>query len=69
MPLNFKRTRDLLYDFQFHQLFIEELGWYQPSTKKAVSLEVEEKRYQSEGVTSSSKAWQTKHFPPQASKR
>ncbi|MEQ8467320.1 hypothetical protein [Coleofasciculus sp. E1-EBD-02] len=22
-----------------------------------------------EGVTSSSKAWQTKHFPPQASKR
>ncbi|MEQ8540353.1 MAG: hypothetical protein RIB93_23225 [Coleofasciculus sp. D1-CHI-01] len=46
MPLNFKRTRDLLYDFQFHQLFIEELGWYQPSTKKAVSLEVEEKRYQ-----------------------
>ncbi|EDX73049.1 hypothetical protein MC7420_2667 [Coleofasciculus chthonoplastes PCC 7420] len=46
MPLNFKRTRDLLYDFQFQELFIEELGWNQPSTKKAVSLEIEEKRYQ-----------------------
>ncbi|MFP4412471.1 Eco57I restriction-modification methylase domain-containing protein, partial [Coleofasciculus sp.] len=46
MPLNFQRTRDLLYNFQFHELFIEELGWYQPSTKKAVSLEIEEKTYQ-----------------------
>ncbi|MEQ9482591.1 Eco57I restriction-modification methylase domain-containing protein [Coleofasciculus sp. F4-SAH-05] len=54
MPLNFKRTRDLLYDFQFHELFIEELGWYQPSTKKAVSLEIEEKIYQYQRIAEAS---------------
>lgn len=54
MPLNFQRTRDLLYDFQFHELFIEELGWYQPSTKKAVSLEIEEKTYQYQRIAEAS---------------
>ncbi|MEQ8467357.1 Eco57I restriction-modification methylase domain-containing protein [Coleofasciculus sp. E1-EBD-02] len=54
MPLNFQRTRDLLYDFQFHELFIEELGWYQPSTKKAVSLEIEDKSYQYQRIAEAS---------------
>lgn len=35
MTLNFQRTRNLLYEFQFKDLLIEELGWLQPSLKKA----------------------------------
>ena len=46
MALNFQRTRDLLYNFQFEDLFIEELGWSQPTRKKAIPLEVEEKAYE-----------------------
>jgi Putative DNA-binding domain len=46
MSLNFQRTRDLLYNFQFEDLFIEELGWSQPTRKKAIPLEVEEKAYE-----------------------
>lgn len=46
MLLNFQRTRDLLYNFHFGDLFIEELGWSQPSKKKAVGLEIENKAYQ-----------------------
>ena len=45
MTLNFQRIRDLLYNFQFQDLFIEELGWSQPSRKKAVTLEIENKTY------------------------
>ncbi len=45
MTLNFQRIRDLLYNFQFQNLFIEELGWSQPSRKKAVTLEIENKTY------------------------
>ena len=44
--LNFQRTRDLLDKFQFGDLFIEPLGWSQPSRKKAVRLEIENKNYQ-----------------------
>ncbi|NER50764.1 MAG: ATP-binding protein, partial [Symploca sp. SIO1A3] len=50
MPLNFQRTYDLLYDFQFAELFIEELGWLQPSRKKAVPLKIEEKSYRYQGI-------------------
>ena len=46
MTLNFKRTRDLLYNFEFEDLFIEELGWSQPIRRKAVTLEIEGKIYQ-----------------------
>ncbi|WP_225225817.1 hypothetical protein [Komarekiella delphini-convector] len=45
MSLNFQRTRDYLYNFQFNDLFIKQLGWSQPSKKKAVSLKVDEKTY------------------------
>ncbi|MBW4689196.1 MAG: ATP-binding protein [Komarekiella atlantica HA4396-MV6] len=45
MSLNFQRTRDFLYNFQFNDLFIKELGWSQPSKKKTLSLEVDEKTY------------------------
>ncbi|MBD2411379.1 ATP-binding protein [Nostoc calcicola FACHB-389] len=45
MLLNFQRTRDLLHNFQFGDLFIEELGWSKPSTQKAVALKIENKTY------------------------
>jgi hypothetical protein len=45
MSLDFKRTRDLLDKFNFGDLFIEVLGWSQPSTKKTVPFEVEDKTY------------------------
>ena len=41
MALNFQRTRDLLREFKFEDLFIEELGWSQPTRKKAIALSVE----------------------------
>jgi hypothetical protein len=46
MVLNFQRTRDLLYNFQFEDMFIEELGWSHSSKKKTVSLEIENKTYE-----------------------
>ncbi|MCM0589705.1 MAG: DNA methyltransferase [Gloeotrichia echinulata DEX184] len=46
MALNFKRTRDLLYNFQFEDLFIEELGWSQATRRKPVPLEIEEQAYE-----------------------
>jgi hypothetical protein len=41
MALNFQRTRDLLREFQFEDLFIEQLGWSQPTRRKPIPLEVE----------------------------
>ncbi|MGB3636919.1 MAG: ATP-binding protein, partial [Rivularia sp. (in: cyanobacteria)] len=40
MTLNFQRTRDLLYEFQFEDLFIQQLGWDNP-TQKPFSLKIE----------------------------
>ncbi len=54
MPLDFQRTRDLLYDFNFGELFIDVLGWSQPSTKKAVPLEIEDKTYQYQRIAEAS---------------
>ncbi|MDB9430494.1 ATP-binding protein [Microcystis aeruginosa CS-555/01A07] len=45
MSLNFSRTRDLLSNFQFGELFIEELGWSHPRAKKAVSITVDNQEY------------------------
>lgn len=46
MALNFQRTRDLLRDFKFEDLFIEELGWSQSTRRQSIPLEVEEKTYE-----------------------
>ena len=54
MPLNFQRTRDLLYEFNFGELFIDVLGWSQPSTKKAIPLEIEDKTYQYQRIAEAS---------------
>ncbi len=37
--LNIPRTRDLLQTFDFSTLFIEELGWSRPATRRAVTWE------------------------------
>lgn len=45
MSLNFQRTRDLLYNFRFEDLFIEQLGWSQPTQVKSFPLEIENQTY------------------------
>ena len=39
--LNIQRTRDLLQEFEFQKLFIEELGWSNPAGKKPLTLEAD----------------------------
>ena len=46
MPLDFQKARDWLNQFDFHNLFIDELGWKQPSSQKVESLEVEGTSYE-----------------------
>ncbi|BAY91162.1 MULTISPECIES: Eco57I restriction-modification methylase domain-containing protein [unclassified Tolypothrix] len=54
MTLNFQQTRELLHNFQFQDLFIQQLGWSDSSQKKAVTLEIEEKTYQYQRIAESS---------------
>jgi hypothetical protein len=51
MSLNFQQSRQLLQDFDFANLFIEVLGWSNPSSVKSVVMEVEGKTYQRQMVT------------------
>jgi len=46
MPLDFQKARNWLSQFDFHNLFIDELGWKQPSSQKVESLEVEGTSYE-----------------------
>lgn len=43
--LNIPRTRDLLQQFDFRALFIEELGWSQPTNRQTVSWELDGIRF------------------------
>jgi len=38
MPLDLNKARKCLTDFDFSKLFIEELGWSQPSEKRVISM-------------------------------
>jgi len=40
MPLNFTRLRDRLQQFDFHHLFVEELGWSHPTSRQPVPMTV-----------------------------
>jgi Putative DNA-binding domain len=40
MAINFSGMRDCLQRFDFHQLFVEELGWSQPTSRQAVAVTV-----------------------------
>ena len=42
MPLDFQKAKDRLYEFDFHRLFIEEMGWNQPSSDRPEPVVVEE---------------------------
>jgi Putative DNA-binding domain/Eco57I restriction-modification methylase len=46
MSLNFQQSRQLLQDFDFAKLFIEVLGWSNPSSAKPVAMEIEDETYQ-----------------------
>jgi len=41
----FPKSRDLLNEFRFDDLFIQELGWSQPATTKPRTLEIESQTY------------------------
>src|SRR6266516_581273 len=41
MSIDFAKTRERLKDFDFHRLFVEELGWSQPSTNVPVDMDVD----------------------------
>ncbi len=45
MPLNIKATRERLQAFDFTRLFIEELGWEPPATRKAEPAQAKEVAY------------------------
>ncbi len=40
MAINFSRMRDCLQQFDFHRLFVEELGWSQPTGRRSVAMTV-----------------------------
>lgn len=45
MSLDFHRSRDFLCNFDFHGLFIQELGWNPPSTNRAEAVTIEDVIY------------------------
>lgn len=42
MVIRFEKTRDCLKHFSFHKLFVEELGWSNPTNRKAVQFSIKE---------------------------
>ncbi len=40
MPLKFTTARDLLNEFDFHKLFVQQLGWSNPPSPKPVAMSV-----------------------------
>jgi len=50
MPLTLKESRELLQDFEFNKLFVQKLGWDNPSSHKTVSLEIEGETYSRKAI-------------------
>ncbi|NJM58313.1 MAG: hypothetical protein HC857_14000 [Synechococcales cyanobacterium RU_4_20] len=50
MSLDFQQSRQYLQDFDFSKLFIEVLGWSNPSSAKPVAMEVEGDTYQRQRI-------------------
>jgi hypothetical protein len=48
--LNVNRVRDLLQDFEFQELFIEELGWNNPSLRQSQSIQLGHELFTYKGV-------------------
>ncbi|MGB3691100.1 MAG: DNA methyltransferase, partial [Spirulinaceae cyanobacterium] len=55
MALNFERIRDLVDEFCFQDVFIEELGWDQPSSSKVESVTVAAKIYNYQKIAEAAK--------------
>src|SRR5438876_318630 len=45
MSIDFAKTRERLKDFDFHRLFVEELGWSQPSTNVSIDMKIDGARF------------------------
>lgn len=45
MPQTLEQSRKLLQDFEFNNLFVQQLGWDNPSSRKTVPLEIEGENY------------------------
>ncbi|MEG3867547.1 Eco57I restriction-modification methylase domain-containing protein [Microcoleus sp. Z1_B2] len=50
MPQTLKESRELLQDFEFNKLFVQKLGWDNPSSHKTVSLEIEGETYSRKAI-------------------
>ena len=50
MAINLKKSRQYLQDFNFSSLFIEELGWSNPQSRKAVAFDCDGKTFYRQGV-------------------
>jgi hypothetical protein len=42
MSIDFTRTQECLKQFEFHRLFVEELGWSQPGSRQSTSVNVDD---------------------------
>jgi hypothetical protein len=45
MAIHFERARRNLHQFDFHKLFVEELGWSHPANPRAVQFEIREAQF------------------------
>lgn len=45
MTIDFHQTRELLQEFQFNDLFVQQMGWSFPPTEKAVLMEIDSQIY------------------------
>jgi len=45
MTIDFQQTRELLQEFQFNDLFVQQMGWSFPPTEKAVLMEIDGQTY------------------------
>ncbi|MEG3871598.1 Eco57I restriction-modification methylase domain-containing protein [Microcoleus sp. Z1_B5] len=50
MPQTLKESRELLQDFEFNKLFVQKLGWDNPSSHKTVSVEIEGETYSRKAI-------------------
>ncbi|MEG4533461.1 Eco57I restriction-modification methylase domain-containing protein [Microcoleus sp. D2_18a_D3] len=51
MPQTLKESRELLQDFEFNKLFVQKLGWDNPSSPKTVPLEIEGETYSRKAIS------------------
>lgn len=50
MPPTLKESRELLQDFEFNKLFVQKLGWDNPSSHKTVAVEIEGETYSRKAI-------------------